>query len=94
VLLADTSTPVAYKRFADNVPLAIDRELVCGIKQDILSILYSKLGLNGPDGHKICKELAQESPQVADKRVDLQKKLERLQTASSQLLSVGTLGKA
>ncbi|KAH6910212.1 P-loop containing nucleoside triphosphate hydrolase protein [Coprinopsis sp. MPI-PUGE-AT-0042] len=83
---------VAYKRFADNVPLAIDHELVCGIKQDILHILYSKLGLNGPDGHKICKELAQESPQVGDKRVDLQKKLERLQTASSQLLSVGTLG--
>ena len=77
---------VAYKRFADNIPLAIDVELVRGVERGILKELYSKLGVNGEDGARICRELAQESPQVSDKRADLRKKLERLEIASSQLL--------
>ena len=52
----------------------------------MLKELYSKLGINGEDGIRICRELAQESPQVADKRADLLRKLERLETASAQLL--------
>ena len=81
---------VAYKRFADNVPLAIDLELVQGAEQNILSTLYSNLGINGQDGIRICKELAQESPQIADRRADLLKRLERLQLASDELLHVGS----
>ena len=79
---------VAYKRFADNIPLAIDVELVRGVERNVLKELYSKLGVNGEDGTRICRELAQESPQVADKRADLRKKLERLEIASSQLLNL------
>ena len=52
----------------------------------MLKELYSKLGINGEDGIRNCRELAQESPQVADKRADLLRKLERLETASAQLL--------
>ena len=81
---------VAYKRFADNVPLAIDLELVQGAEQNILSTLYSNLGINGQVGARICKELAQESPQIADRRADLLKRLERLQLASDELLHVGS----
>ena len=81
---------VAYKRFADSVPLAIDFELVQGAEQNILSTLYSNLGINGQDGIRICKELAQESPQIADRRTDLVKRLERLQLASDELLHVGS----
>ncbi|KAH9485773.1 Interferon-induced GTP-binding protein Mx2 [Psilocybe cubensis] len=80
---------VAYKRFTDNVPLAIDLDLVRGAERNILSVLYSNLGINGVDGHRICMEMAQESPQVADRRADLQKKLERLEVASGELLSLG-----
>ena len=80
---------MAYKRFADNIPLAIDVELVRGVERDLLQELYSKLGVNGEDGAGICHELAQESPQVADKRADLLKKLERLEIASAQLLRLG-----
>ncbi|RXW23709.1 hypothetical protein EST38_g2143 [Candolleomyces aberdarensis] len=79
---------VAYKRFADNIPLAVDYELVQGIERDVLKILYMRLGINGPDGQRIAKELAQESAQVADKRQDLSKKLERLQIASMELLEL------
>jgi len=80
---------VAYKRFTDNIPLAIDRELVQGIERGLLRASYSNLGVNGSDGTRICQELAQESPQISDKRADLQKKLERLEIASRELLHIG-----
>ncbi|KAF8885931.1 hypothetical protein BD779DRAFT_643686 [Infundibulicybe gibba] len=40
---------VAYKRFADNVPLAIDYELVRGTERGVLAALYEGLGINGPE---------------------------------------------
>lgn len=80
---------VAYKRFADNIPLAIDHELVCGVERSILSILNTGLGINGPDALKICKELAQENPSVANRREEFTKKLERLSIASEELLKIG-----
>lgn len=81
---------VAYKRFADNVALAIDAELVRGVENGMLQLLYTSLGINGPDGLRVCLELAQESPHIGDKRADLLKKLERLENASRELLSLGT----
>ena len=81
---------VAYKRFTDSVSLAIDLELVQGAEQNILSTLYSNLGINGQDRIRICKEFAQESPQIADQRARLMKRLERLQLASDELLHVGS----
>ena len=75
-----------FSCFADNIPLAIDVELVQGIERNVLKELYSKLGVNGEDGARVCHELAQESPQVADKKADLLKNLEQLEIASAQLL--------
>ncbi|KAJ7456122.1 hypothetical protein FB451DRAFT_1342231 [Mycena latifolia] len=80
---------VVYKRIADNVPSAIDHELVRGVGRDMLPTLYSGLGINGSDGLRICRELAQESPSVAGKREELLKRLERLETASKELVRVG-----
>ncbi|KAF4598880.1 hypothetical protein EYR38_007292 [Pleurotus pulmonarius] len=80
---------VAYKRFVDNIPLAIDQELILGLERDILPTLYSRLGLNSEDGMRICQELTQESPQVAGKREELKKRWERLSAASRELLSIG-----
>ncbi|KAF9479395.1 hypothetical protein BDN70DRAFT_878878 [Pholiota conissans] len=93
VIMADVRAyfQVAYKRFADLVPLALDRELVrgAGDADHVLSILYKHLGVNGEEGARICKELSEESPQVAGRRVDLEKKLERLEIASGELLAIG-----
>ena len=58
----------------------MDHELVRGVERDILKTLCIKLGTSGPSSEKICAELAQESPQVADKRQDLLKK--RLEAAA------------
>lgn len=79
---------VAYKRFSDNICLAIDFELVRGVERNLITALYATLGINGPDGPRICKELAQESPHLADRRADLKGKLQRLLSASSELLLV------
>lgn len=47
------------------------------------------LGINGPDGLRICKELAQESPNVVNRREEFTKKLERLNMAREELLKIG-----
>ncbi|PPR05457.1 hypothetical protein CVT24_008226 [Panaeolus cyanescens] len=80
---------VAYKRFTDNVPLAIDFELLQGIHRDVLRHIHVGLGINGPQGRRVCQELVQESSRIADKRTDLQKKLERLEAANDKLLRLG-----
>ncbi|KAF9447051.1 hypothetical protein P691DRAFT_732102 [Macrolepiota fuliginosa MF-IS2] len=82
---------VAYKRFSDSIPMAIDKELVCGIGRDILPLLWNGLGLSSLDAHHICKEFAQESPTVASRREELAKKLQRLEEASQQLLRVNSV---
>jgi len=79
---------VAYKRFVDNIPLAIDSELVRGL-ENIQVTLYAGLGVNGRDGAQICQELMQESPTVASRREELTKKWERLNSASQALMSIG-----
>jgi Dynamin GTPase effector domain len=71
------------------VPLAIDHELVCGVERSVLSILNTGLGINGPDGLRICKELAEEKPNIANRREEFTKKLERLTVASEELLKIG-----
>ncbi|KAG5642512.1 hypothetical protein DXG03_002613 [Asterophora parasitica] len=91
VIMADVRAyfQVAYKRFADNVPLAIDYELVWGAERDVLTTLNVGLRINSSDGHRICKELAQENPTVAGRREELSKKLERMHLAAQQLLKIG-----
>ena len=80
---------VAYKCFADNVPLVIDHELVRGSERSVLSILNTGLDINGTDGLRICRELAQESHAVANRREELMKKLERTSFTSEELLKIG-----
>ena len=49
-----------------------------GVERNVLGALN---GVTGPEGHEISKDLAQESLQIADRRADLGKKLERLEVA-------------
>ncbi|KAF8623386.1 hypothetical protein AX17_007424 [Amanita inopinata Kibby_2008] len=91
VIMADVRAyfQVAYKRFADNVPNAVDVELIRGVERDLLQVLYAGIGIHGRDGRQICRELSKEHPTTAHKRAELKKKLERLKTASHELLSIG-----
>ncbi|THU85106.1 hypothetical protein K435DRAFT_764484 [Dendrothele bispora CBS 962.96] len=88
VIMADVRAyfQVAYKRFADNVPLAVDHELVRGLEKDIFDIIVSQLRIySEADGLQICQELAEENPYTAGRREELTKKLERIQAASREL---------
>lgn len=69
---------VAYKRFTDNVPLAIDQEFIKGVERGREETLYSGLKLSGPDRHKIARELVHEPGGIAAQREQLQKKLVRV----------------
>ncbi|KAF9029016.1 hypothetical protein BDZ89DRAFT_1091905 [Hymenopellis radicata] len=83
---------VAYKRYVDTVPLAIDFDLVRGVQQHLLDILGDRLGLYGPDGYEICQEFAEESSQVREKRKELTMKMERLRNAIVELANSFTSG--
>lgn len=76
---------VAYKRFADMVPLAIDYEIVRGLHKGMEQALLDGLSLTGPDAYVRCQLMVQEHSSVASKRTELQKKLDRLNAASLEL---------
>jgi hypothetical protein len=66
--------------------MAIDYELVRQGEQDIFQLLWTKLQLDGPDAHQMCDDLAKEAAQVAGRREELEKKLERLNQAMRRLM--------
>ncbi|TFK66013.1 hypothetical protein BDN72DRAFT_772573 [Pluteus cervinus] len=72
---------VAYQRFADSVPMAVDVELVQGLGRDLFQTLSSGLGIYGPSAQDKCREWAKEHPDIDTRRAQLKKKLERLQDA-------------
>ncbi|KAF8839963.1 hypothetical protein BDN67DRAFT_952527 [Paxillus ammoniavirescens] len=76
---------VAYKRFADMVPIAVDYEIVLGLEKDIDKALQDGLQITGPDGYSRCRNMLQEFSSVASRRQDVQKKMERLQAARQEL---------
>ncbi|KIK81251.1 hypothetical protein PAXRUDRAFT_832978 [Paxillus rubicundulus Ve08.2h10] len=76
---------VAYKRFADMVPIAVDYEIVLGLEKNIDKALQEGLQITGPDGYSRCQNMLQELSSVASRRQDMQKKLERLQAARQEL---------
>lgn len=79
---------VAYKRFVDNVPNAINHELVLGLARDrgLESALLQGLGITGAAGYERCKEFLKEPPHVVARREELQKRWERLDSAKRELM--------
>lgn len=79
---------VAYKRFADNVPNAIDHELILGLNrgQTLETVLRRELGVSGPEGYRLCTEYLQEDGNVAAHREDLRNKRDRLNKARKELM--------
>jgi hypothetical protein len=79
---------VAYKRFVDNVPKAIDEELVLGVAQGLQDALVNGLGLESPDAHERCVKYLAEHPRVAEKRERLLARKNRLELALEELQTV------
>lgn len=81
---------VAFKRFVDNVPMAIDYELILGLDRGraLENALLKGLGIVGAEAHQKCKEYLQEAPSVVSRREELLRKRERLLTARQELIDL------
>ncbi|OCH91056.1 hypothetical protein OBBRIDRAFT_812350 [Obba rivulosa] len=81
---------VAYKRFIDNIPIAIDQDLVLGLDDNhaLERELRKGLGLNSPDGYQNCEEFLREPEDVSVRRDELRRKKERLARAKRELMEV------
>ena len=81
---------VAYKRFTDNIPMAIDYELVLGLDRDqaLEKALRKGLGIGSPDALAQCAEYIREPRNTAERREELMKKRERLEMARRELSTV------
>ncbi|KAF8553727.1 hypothetical protein OG21DRAFT_1441498 [Imleria badia] len=76
---------VAYKRFVDMVPMAIDHEIVLGVQQGIDKALQEGLQITGPDGYNRCKGMLEERISIVTTRQEIQEKMQRLQAARQEL---------
>lgn len=86
--LNSSGSLVSYKRFVDNIPLAVDHDFVQGVGKDIQSALLKGILAGGVDASQRCKELIQESPAVSSRREELQKKHDRLEVAKQELMEL------
>ena len=70
--------------------MTIDQELLRGLDWDrgLHSALTSGLEITGPNSMEKAKEYLQEPPEVNNRRDSLKKRLERLQSARKELLSI------
>jgi Dynamin GTPase effector domain len=80
--------PVAYKRFIDNVPRAIDEELVLGVARGLQDALVNGLWLESPDAHERCVKYLAEHPRIGEKRERLLARKNRLELALEELQTV------
>ena len=85
---ADAMFSVAHKRFTDNVPMALDYELVLGLDrgQALEKALRKGLGIGREDAAAQCAEFIKEPRNLAERRRELLKRRERLETGRRQLL--------
>ncbi|PPR05458.1 hypothetical protein CVT24_008227 [Panaeolus cyanescens] len=79
---------VAYRRFADYIPMGIDFTLVKGVERGLRDELINGLGIEGPDGNQILQSLASEDPDITRRRRELMDKLKRLEAAKEELSKI------
>lgn len=79
---------VAYRRFIDNISLAIDHELVRIDKRPLQEVLCKGLKLTDPSAQEICGRLMSEPTHVSQLREELRGRLERLSAAQAELIGV------
>lgn len=86
---ADRKFLVSHRRFIDMVGLAIDKDLVRGIAEDIRDVLERSIILdddNDAANLKRCSAFMQEQPLIHKQRGDLEKKMQRLNAARQELM--------
>jgi hypothetical protein len=59
------------------------------VKKSPCPLMPHHLGINGIDELKICKNLAQEHPSIANCQEEFMRKLKRLGVTNKELLNIG-----
>ncbi|KAF8323493.1 P-loop containing nucleoside triphosphate hydrolase protein [Cantharellus anzutake] len=80
---------VAFKRFLDNIALAIDMDYIRGFSKGLETKLLRQLGVLGPDAETRCRAYYAQPQHIVDKRNTLKAKLRRLEDAQSEIMSLG-----
>lgn len=75
---------VAYKRIIDDVPRAIEQDIVKRLTPGLLEILYATTGVNNED-ESVATQLLTEDPETAAERERLKEKIASLETALDAL---------
>ena len=81
---------MAYKRFVDMVPMTLDQGLIRGLTSGLENALFVGLGVSGPQGFENCRRLLQEPPNIVERRDELKKRRDRLNSARRELMDVFT----
>ncbi|KAL8280533.1 hypothetical protein RQP46_007181 [Phenoliferia psychrophenolica] len=91
IVMAETRAyfQIAYKRVIDDVPLAIDCDLIRPLGEHMLEALLRGLGVNSEGGAAKASAWLSESPTVTMERKELSRKKESLETARRELRSFG-----
>ncbi|KAI0644851.1 P-loop containing nucleoside triphosphate hydrolase protein [Trametes meyenii] len=81
---------VSYRGFTEIIPKMIDFALILGLDRDqaLEKALRDGLGIGSVDGHARCKDYIKEPRAIADRRGELMKRRERLETARRKLAEV------
>ncbi|KAG8728046.1 hypothetical protein FRC10_005391 [Ceratobasidium sp. 414] len=87
-LLNIVDSQVAYKRFADTVPLAIDQRFIHAFDETISVTLVAGLSISSLDARERCAAWLAESQAVVRQRAELLDRKARLAEAKKELLEV------
>ncbi|KIJ53719.1 hypothetical protein M422DRAFT_222407 [Sphaerobolus stellatus SS14] len=79
---------VAYKRFIDTVPLAIDQELILIDKRVLQEALSLGLKITDSRAQESCRKLMAEPPQISSLREELESRRDRLLAEQKELLAI------
>ncbi|QRV92126.1 dynamin central region protein [Ceratobasidium sp. AG-Ba] len=79
---------VAYKRFADNIPLAIDQRYINAFDETVSVALFTGLAIGDEGARDKCAAWLAESQAVVRQRAELQDRKSRLAEARRELLEV------
>lgn len=82
---------MSHRRFLDNIPLAINHELIYGVihpdrgRLHDSDALFEKLGIDGAGAHAQCEKLLKEPANLHTIRQELLARYDRLTAAATAL---------
>ena len=80
---------MSHRRFLDNIPLAINQELIYGVthldRGNLHEDLFKKLGIDGLGAHAQCEKLLKEPANLHAIRQELLARYDRLTAAATAL---------